>query len=130
MGREGQKSKRERRGKQPLLYQVRHTWLLPGNCEAEPRQSTNSRVVSEPSIPWVWSRGTGLYESHPSLPHVATGHHLQIFRVWSHPFPLGDKIQTQYQGATQITTPPVMENSEVAHGTQDYDSLSGARQEA
>jgi hypothetical protein len=46
-GREG-KSKRTKRkegSKQPLLYCVRRTWLLPGNCGAEPRLTTNRDYI-------------------------------------------------------------------------------------
>jgi hypothetical protein len=47
-GAEGKKGKRTRRerggGKQPLLYQVRHTLLLPGNCGTEHGRSANCHV--------------------------------------------------------------------------------------
>jgi hypothetical protein len=39
-GREGEESKRVRRG-QAASFIERHTWLLPGNCGAEPRLKAN-----------------------------------------------------------------------------------------
>lgn len=57
MGEKGQRAKRVRKqeksvgvgvcvggGKQLLLQWVRHTWLLPGNCGAEPRRNANTII--------------------------------------------------------------------------------------
>lgn len=40
--REQEKSKKARTREQPLLEWVRPTWLLPGNCWAEPRRNANN----------------------------------------------------------------------------------------
>jgi hypothetical protein len=39
--RAGTRAREKGGGKQPVS-QVRHTWLLPGNCEAELRQNANN----------------------------------------------------------------------------------------
>jgi hypothetical protein len=53
-GERGQRrSKRERRGQAAPFIVGWHTWLLPGNCGAEPRQNPNNNKSNFCKKGWI-----------------------------------------------------------------------------